>query len=80
MKDIFKITTATPTPIAFHSCKRVDAESRYTTRDQEPLVATDGFKTWRYMFGGAAHKVLVLSDHLNVRQFLPTKALKQGQA
>ncbi len=62
-------------PVAFFSWKMILAETRYKTYDKELLAIIDTFKTWRHFLEGCKHKVVVLIDHNNLRQFIDTKSL-----
>ncbi len=54
-------------PVAFFSRKIISAETRYKTHDQELLAIIKTFKTWRYYLESCKYKVLVLTDHNNLR-------------
>ena len=45
----------------------------------ELLAIVETFKTWRHYLKGSRHKVLVLTDHNNLRQFMDTKSLSFRQ-
>ena len=55
------------------------AETRYKTYDSELLVIVEAFKTWKHYLEGCKHKVLVLTDHNNLRQFMDMKSLSSHQ-
>ena len=55
------------------------AETRYETHDGKLLAIIEAFKTWRHYLEGCKHKVLVLTDHNNLRRFMDTKSLSSRQ-
>ena len=55
------------------------AEIRYKTHNDKLLAIVEVFKTWRYYLKGCKHKVLVLTDHNNLRRFVDTKNLSSRQ-
>ena len=66
-------------PVAFFSKKVISAETRYETYDGELLAIVKAFKMWRHYLEGCKHKVLVLTDHNNLRRFMDTKNLSFRQ-
>ena len=54
-------------PVAYFSKKMIPAETRYETHNAEFLAIVEAFKTWRHYLKGCKHKVLVLTDHNNLR-------------
>ena len=66
-------------PIVYFSRKMIPAEMRYETHDGELLAIVEAFKTWRHYLKGCKHKVLVLTDHNNLRRFMDTKSLSSRQ-
>ena len=66
-------------PVAYFSRKMIPAETRYETHDGELLAIVEAFKTWRHYLKGCKHKVLVLTNHNNLRQFMDTKSLSSRQ-
>ena len=66
-------------PVAFFSQKMIPAETRYETHNSELLAIVEAFKTWRHYLEGSRHKVLVLTDHNNLRRFINTKSLSSRQ-
>ena len=66
-------------PVAYFSRKMIPAETRYKTHDGELLAIVEAFKTWRHYLEGCKHKVLVLTDHNNLRRFMDTKSLSSRQ-
>ena len=57
----------------------IPAETRYETHNGELLAIIEAFKTWRHYLEGCKYKVLVLTDHNNLRQFMNTKSLSSRQ-
>ena len=65
--------------VAFFSRKIIPAEIRYETHNGELLVIIEAFKTWMHYLEGSQYKVLVLTDHNNLRWFIDTKNLSSRQ-
>ena len=55
------------------------AETQYETYNGELLAIIEAFKTWRHYLEGCKHKVLVLTNHNNLRQFMDTTSLSSRQ-
>ena len=53
----------------------IPAETCYETYDGKLLAIVEAFKIWKHYLDGCKHKVLVLSNHNNLRQFMDTKSL-----
>ncbi len=53
----------------------ISTETRYKTHNQELLAIVEAFKTWCHYLEGCKYKVLVLTDHNNLRRFMDTKSL-----
>ena len=66
-------------PVAYFSRKMIPAETRYETHDGELLAIVEAFKTWRHYLEGCKYKVLVLTNHNNLRWFMDTKSLSSRQ-
>ena len=66
-------------PVAYFSRKMIPAETRYKTHDDELLAIVEAFKTWRHYLESCKHKVLVLTDNNNLRQFMDIKSLSSRQ-
>ena len=66
-------------PVAFFSQKMILTETRYETHNDELLAIVKVFKTWKYYLKGFQHKVLMLTDYNNLRQFIVTKSLSSKQ-
>ena len=65
--------------VAFFSRNIIPTEPQYKTHDGEFLSIIEAFKTWRHYLEGFKHKVLVLTDHNNLRQFMDTKSFSSKQ-
>ena len=59
--------------ITFYSQKMILAKIWYETHDVKLLPIVNVFKTWRQYLEGCKHKVLVLTNHNNLRRFMDTK-------
>ena len=55
------------------------AKRRYKTHDAELLAIIEAFKNWRHYLESCQYKVLVLTDHNNLRRFMNTKSLSSCQ-
>ena len=51
------------------------AETCYEIHNGEFLAIVRGFKNWKHYLKGYKHKVLVLTDYNNLRQFMVMKSL-----
>lgn len=60
-------------PVAYESRKLKDAETRYTTGEQELLAVVHALGVFRCYLEGGPHVVKVITDHKPLT-FLPTKA------
>ena len=67
-------------PVAFHSRKLQDAETRYPIHDKELLAIVDAFHVWKVYLEGTKYQVQVMSDHKNLTFFLSTKELNRRLA
>lgn len=65
--------------VAFFSWKMIAAKIWYKTHDEELLAMVEAFQTWRLYLEVCGHKVLVLTDHNNVTQFIDIKSLNTRQ-
>ena len=54
-------------PIAYFFRKMIPAETQYETHNAELLAIIKAFKIWRHYLEGCKHKVLILTDHNNLR-------------
>ena len=66
-------------PVAYFLRKIISAETRYETHNGELLAIVEVFKTWKHYLEGCKHKVLMLINHNNLRQFMDTKCLSSCQ-
>ena len=57
----------------------IPAKTQYKTHDGELLAIVKAFKTWRHYLKGCKHKVLMLTNHNNLRRFMDTKSLSSRQ-
>ena len=67
-------------PVAFMSRKFIPAEINYEIHDKELLAIVDAFKVWRHYLAGAAHQIVIYTDHKNLEYFMTTKILNRRQA
>ena len=65
--------------VAFFSRKMIFTETRYKTYNGELLAIVKAFKTWQHYLEGCKHKILILTDHNNLRRFMDTKNLRSKQ-
>lgn len=66
-------------PVAFFSKKHSPAECNYEIYDKELLAVIRAFEEWRPESEGAAHQIIVHSDHRNLEYFMTTKDLTRRQ-
>ena len=66
-------------PVAFFFRKMIPVETRYKIHNSKLLAIVKVFKTWRHYLKGCKHKVLVFTDHNNLRHFMDTKNLSSRQ-
>lgn len=57
----------------------IPIETQYKTHDAELLAIVEAFKTWRHYLKGYKHKVLILTNHNNLRRFMNIKSLSSRQ-
>ncbi len=65
--------------VAYYSSKMLPAELSYETHNNELLAIVEAFKTWRYYLEGAAHTILIFTDHNNLKKFRETTRLSDRQ-
>ena len=53
----------------------ISAETRYEMYDVKLLAIVETFKNWRHYLESCLYKVLMLTNHNNLRQFMDTKSL-----
>ena len=66
-------------PVAFFSRKMILVETRYETHDGKVLAIVEAIKMWRHYLEGSQHKVLIITNHNNLRRFMETKSLSSRQ-
>ena len=59
--------------VVFYSRKMISAKTQYKTHNSELLAIVKAFKTWQHYLESCKHKVLVLTNHNNLRHFINTK-------
>lgn len=57
----------------------MSVETRYKTHAGKLLAIIEACKTWHYYLEDCKHKVLVFTDHNNLRQLIDTKSLSSYQ-
>jgi hypothetical protein len=63
-------------PLEFYSRKFLPAELNYTVYDKELLAIVETFKNWRHFLLYSPLKVVVKSDHNNLKYFNTSRLLK----
>ena len=53
----------------------IPVKTCYKTHNTELLAIVKAFKNWRHNLKSCQYKVLVLTDHNNLQQFIDTKSL-----
>ena len=66
-------------PVAYFSREMIPAKTWYETHDAKLLAIVEAFKTWRHYLEVCKYKVLILTDHNNLRWFIDTKSLSSRQ-
>ena len=66
-------------PVAYYLWKLIPAKTCYETHNAKLLAIVKAFKNWCYYLEDCKYKVLVLTDHNNVRRFIDTKSLSSHQ-
>ena len=67
-------------PVAFFSRKLSPAERNYDVGDRELLAIKVALEEWRYLLEGAAHPILIFTDHKNLEYLRSAKRLRPRQA
>ena len=67
-------------PVAFFSRKLSEPERNYGVGDRELLAIKAALEEWRYLLEGAAHPILIYTDHKNLEYLKSAKRLKPRQA
>ena len=57
----------------------ISVKTRYETHNNDLLAIIKAFKTWRHYLKSYKHKILVLTDHNNLRYFMDTENLSSRQ-
>lgn len=60
-------------PVGFFSRKLSSAERNYDVGDRELLAIKVVLEEWRYLLEGAAHPVLIYTDHKNLENLMSTR-------
>ena len=66
-------------PVAYYSQKMIPAETRYETHNAKLLAIVEAFKNWHHYLEDCQYKLLVLTNHNNLRRFMNTKSLSSRQ-
>ena len=61
--------------VAFYLQKMISAKTQYETHNGELFAFVEAFKIWQHYLKDCKHKVLLLTDHNNLRCFMDTKNL-----
>ena len=61
--------------VAFFFRKMIPMKIQYKTHNGKLLAIIEAFKTWHHYLKSCKYKVLVLTDHNNLRHFMNTKSL-----
>ena len=67
-------------PIAFFSRKMSPPERNYDVGDRELLAIKSALEEWRYLLEGAAHPIMIFTDHKNLDYLRTAKRLRPRQA
>ena len=67
-------------PVAYFSKSLLPAERNYNIYDRELLSIIYAIKAFRYMLLGAKHKILIQSDHNNLKYFKSARKITPRQA
>ena len=65
--------------IVFLSRKLIFAKCNYEVHNKKLLIIVKSFKYWRHYFENATYKVLVLTNHHNLKKFIKTTRLFSRQ-
>ena len=66
-------------PLAYFMRKMIPAKIWYKTYNGKLLAIVEAFKTWRHYLEGCKHKILILTNHNNLWQFMDTKSSSSRQ-
>lgn len=67
-------------PVAFFSRKMSPPERNYDVGDRELLAIKSALEEWRYLLEGAAHPIMIFTDHKNLEYLRTAKFLRPRQA
>lgn len=67
-------------PIAFFPRKLSSSERNYDVGDRELLAIKAALEEWRYLLEGAAHPILIFTDHKNLEYLRTAGRLRPRQA
>lgn len=67
-------------PVAFFSKKLNPSERNYDVGDRELLAIKAALEEWRYLLEGAAHPILIFTDHKNLEYLRTARRLRPRQA
>ena len=67
-------------PVAYFSRTLSEAERNYDVGDRELLAIKAALEEWRYLLEGAAHPILIYTDHKNLEYLKVAQRLKPRQA
>lgn len=66
--------------VAFFSGKLSLGENKYDVGDRKLLAIKAALEEWRYLLEGAAHPILIYTDHKNLKHLRAERHLKPRQA
>ena len=66
-------------PVAFYSKKFSPAELNYDIHYEGMVVIVECFKGWRHMLCGSPNKMVVYTDHRNLKYFQTTNIFNERQ-
>ena len=58
----------------------IPTERNYSVEEAKMLAIIGAYKQWRHYVEKAAHKIQVVTDHVNLQTFLTTKSLSRREA
>ena len=66
-------------PVVFFFTEMIPIKTWYKTYKNEILAIVEPFNTWCHYLEGCKHKILILTDHNDLRCFMDTKNLSSRQ-
>lgn len=66
-------------PVAFFPRKLGLSEKNYDVGDRELLVIKSALEEWQYLLEGAAHPILIFTDHKNIEYLRTAKLFRPRQ-